>query len=141
MTGKEAIRVVSRLSIAEARTLSRMPDDATLALVAVWRVDEPEAFADLVSYVSGARPASERLPQRWPSKRSAVLDLFLDTWRSMEDACRAVSLPRREVTQLLYQLKRAGHHVERRVGTVGLEWRVRVLAPEQDERIVFSVGP
>ena len=51
MTGKEAIRIVSGMTTAQAKTSERTTDDATLKIVSGWRVNEPEAFAEIATMV------------------------------------------------------------------------------------------
>jgi hypothetical protein len=49
MTGKEALQIVANMSLADAKTHERETDDATLKIVAGWRVNEPEAFAEIAT--------------------------------------------------------------------------------------------
>ena len=124
MTGKEAIRAVATMSLAEASFYARGSNDPTLSLVAGWRVTNGAEFADLAEAV-GLGTIVEYIPGRPCHSRkdaSAMLIAHFETWSTVTSAAEALGTTRASICKVLKRMR--GYHVERRHGTFGLEWRL-----------------
>ena len=126
MTGKEALRLVHGFEEARVRYLSHASDDATLKLVATWRLTEREAFDELVT-AAGIAPSPEReyKGRTRDAQITAVVHHFLDEWSTQKAAALAFNMPQRRVMGILgREARRRGFVVLREKHPEhGLRWK------------------
>ena len=127
MTGKEALRLVADFEEARVRYLSVASDDATLKLVARWRLQEREAFDELVA-MAGIAPPPERKDPAGRARDQRITNLvnhFVAEWSTHKDAAALFGLQRRQVMQILGRAaRRRGFVVLREIHPEhGLRWK------------------
>lgn len=139
MTYKEALRIVCRLSVAEASRLCDVTTDAGLRTVCRWRVEEPVALVEILEAAGMAdlMPEIRAAQRKWGGKipfAERVEEHFQD-WNNVRTVARLCDMTDEQCkTALQIGASRRGWRVERRKSGMGRHsYEYRIHYPSREE--------